>query len=263
MEDLILDHLVKHPEQLRCLWPDTVETRSLQFLTPERRSLVDAHTGVLQSLIHWLKQVFPQMIRWFDDLGAPLVRDLLLRWPTLQELQKARPKTLLRFFYRAQLPKYGADPGAFGRNSPGRPRYPRSSSVAGRHPIHSERGPHPGQHAARDRRVRPPDRGHLCRPSGPLITESLPGAGPVLEPRLLAAAGTLRDRFASAHNMACCFGIAPVTEASGNALRIHAPSAASACAIASPRPLLAPVITAVRPASLRFTASSSRAVCSS
>jgi transposase len=53
------------------------------------------------------------------------------------------------------------------------------------------------------------------------ITESLPGAGPVREPRLLAAAGTRRDRFASAHNMACCFGIAPVTEASGDALWIH------------------------------------------
>src|SRR5207302_8578783 len=30
--DLILDYLVKHPEWLTCLMPDTVETRSLQFL---------------------------------------------------------------------------------------------------------------------------------------------------------------------------------------------------------------------------------------
>ena len=57
--DLILDYLVKHPEQLRCLRPDTVETRSLQFLTEERRKLVEAHTAALQSLIHWLKQMFP------------------------------------------------------------------------------------------------------------------------------------------------------------------------------------------------------------
>ena len=98
--DLILDYLVKHPEQLRCLRPDTVETRSLKFLTEERRKLVDAHTATLQSLIHWLKQVFPQIVRWFDDPGAPLVADLLLRWPTLQELQKAKPKTLLKFFHQ-------------------------------------------------------------------------------------------------------------------------------------------------------------------
>jgi transposase len=53
------------------------------------------------------------------------------------------------------------------------------------------------------------------------ITESLPGAGPALEPRLIAAAGSLRDRFQSAHNMECCFGIAPVTETSGKSLRFH------------------------------------------
>src|SRR5882762_6651938 len=98
--DLILDYLVKHPEQLRGLRPDSVETRSLQFLTEERRKLVDAQTATLQSLIHWLKQVFPQIVRWFDDPGAPLVADLLLRWPTLQELKKVQPKTLRKFFHQ-------------------------------------------------------------------------------------------------------------------------------------------------------------------
>jgi len=97
--DLLLDYLVKHPEQLRTLRPDTVETRSLQFLTEERRKLVDAHTATLQSLIHWLKQVFPQIVRWFDP-ATPLVANLLLRWPTLQELQKARPGTLRKFFHQ-------------------------------------------------------------------------------------------------------------------------------------------------------------------
>ena len=48
--DLILDYLVKHPERLRCLEPDTVETRSLQFLTEERRKLVNQHTCQVQIL---------------------------------------------------------------------------------------------------------------------------------------------------------------------------------------------------------------------
>ena len=55
--DLILDLLVKHPERLRRLQPDTVETRSLQFLTEERRKLVNLHTSESQRLINWLKQV--------------------------------------------------------------------------------------------------------------------------------------------------------------------------------------------------------------
>ena len=50
---------------------------------------------------------------------------------------------------------------------------------------------------------------------------SLPGAGPALEPRLIAALGTNRERFRSASNMASSFGIAPVTESSGNSRWVH------------------------------------------
>jgi len=60
--DLILDYLVKHPDRLRCLEPDTVETRTLQFLVEERRNLVDQHTREWLILTHWLKQIFPQIL---------------------------------------------------------------------------------------------------------------------------------------------------------------------------------------------------------
>jgi hypothetical protein len=42
--------------------------------------------------------VFPQIPRWFDDVASPLVGALLERWPTLQNLQRAHPGTLRRFF---------------------------------------------------------------------------------------------------------------------------------------------------------------------
>src|SRR6266480_7743746 len=45
-----------------------------------------------------LKIYFPQIPRWFGDLGSPLVCALLERWPTLEALQKARPDTLRSFF---------------------------------------------------------------------------------------------------------------------------------------------------------------------
>jgi transposase len=219
--DLILDYLVKHPEQLRCLRPDTVETRSLQFLTEERRKLVDARTATLQSLIHWLKQVFPQIMRWFDDPGAPLVADLLLRWPTLQELQKAKPKTLLRFFHQHNCRSE--------ERTQERLQQIRQAVPATDDPALLQAGILSIQNAARilagmrqgiadfDRQIAVTYQAHPDR----FITESLPGAGPALEPRLIAAAGSLRDRFDSAYNMECCFGIAPVTEESGNSLWIH------------------------------------------
>jgi hypothetical protein len=53
------------------------------------------------------------------------------------------------------------------------------------------------------------------------IVASLPGAGPVLEPRLIAAIGSIRERFDSAHSLNCYAGIAPVKESSGKACWIH------------------------------------------
>ena len=49
----------------------------------------------------------------------------------------------------------------------------------------------------------------------------LPGAGQTLAPRLLAAFGESRDRFASAQEIQRYSGVAPVTERSGNKTWVH------------------------------------------
>ena len=53
------------------------------------------------------------------------------------------------------------------------------------------------------------------------IFESLPGAGPIFAPRLLAALGSDRERFASVASVQQYLGIAPVTERSGNSSWVH------------------------------------------
>ena len=50
---------------------------------------------------------------------------------------------------------------------------------------------------------------------------SLPGAGPVLGPRLLASMGSQRERFEAARELQSYTGIAPVTKKSGGSCRIH------------------------------------------
>jgi hypothetical protein len=57
-------------------------------------------------------------------------------------------------------------------------------------------------------------------PEGALFA-SLPGAGPVLVPRLIVAFGTRRERYNSAYEMQCYSGIAPVKEASGKTSWVH------------------------------------------
>jgi hypothetical protein len=53
------------------------------------------------------------------------------------------------------------------------------------------------------------------------IFQSLPGAGAALAPRLLAALGSQRDRYASATEVQQYSGIAPVTDRSGKKKWVH------------------------------------------
>ena len=45
-----------------------------------------------------LKVYFPQVLNWFDDIGAAPVLDLLARWPRLEQLQKRNARHWRRFF---------------------------------------------------------------------------------------------------------------------------------------------------------------------
>src|SRR2546426_3240123 len=95
----LLDLLLRHRERLRQLQPDTVETRLMQFLVEERRRTVNEKTRQSNRLTDCLKRYFPQILLWFDDVDTPLVGDLLERWPSLEELRRAHPGTLRKFFH--------------------------------------------------------------------------------------------------------------------------------------------------------------------
>jgi len=219
--DLILDFQLKHPELLRCLEPDTVETRSLQFLTEQRRDLVNQHTGQVQIFNSWLKQVFPQILEWFDDVSTPLVGDLLKRWPELAKLKKARPETLLQFFHdhncrsvERNQQRLEAIRTAVTATHDAALLKAANLMIQTSIQLLATLRTAIEQFECQIQAVfaTHPDR---------FIVESFPGAGPALEPRLIAALGTDRSRFQSAADMACCFGIAPVTESSGNARWVH------------------------------------------
>jgi transposase len=219
--DLALELLVTHSHRLRRLEPDTVETRKLQFLTEERRRLVNQQTSETQRLIGWLKQVFPQILQWFDKPACAMVGELLQRWPTLQALQKVSPKVLRAFFHRHNCRS--------AERIEERIAQIRQAVAATNDAALLETGILCIQNAVRlleqmregiasfDQQIAETYRHHPDR----ALMESFPGAGPALEPRLIAAVGTRRERFASAQSVACFVGIAPVKEASGKQEWIH------------------------------------------
>ena len=216
-----LDMLVKHRDQLRPLHPDTVETRTLQLLVEDRRQLVNERTRISNRLVADLKSYYPQPLQWFEKPYAPVTLDFLARWPTLEELQKARPATLQEFFKQHQC----------------RDDVKNQARIEDMHKTIA---------ATHDGAVRIAGRAAVCAAVRLLrglsqsiqdydqkieelaqahpdfeIFVSLPAAGAAFAPRLIAAFGAQRDRYRDAAEVQQFSGIAPVTEASGNQRWVH------------------------------------------
>ena len=218
---LQLELLQHHRDRMKVLRPDTVETRKLQFLTEQRRKRVNDRTAYCNELLHWLKQIFPQAVRWLGSLETPMACEFLQRWPTLSELQRARPQTVRHFFVshgsrdeqrnnqraaeignavEATKDQALIDAAALSVSALVRLVAQLRESIA-----------------EFDRQIRKTAQAHPDY----AILASFPGAGEALLPRLLAALGTQRDRFASASALQCYTGIAPVISSSGKQSRTH------------------------------------------
>ena len=217
----LLDLLLRHRERLRPLEPDTPETRLLQFLVEERRRTVDEKTRQSNRLTDCLKLYFPQILRWFDDVTSPLVGALLQRWASLEQLQRAHPGTLRKFFHAHNCRSderiqeritaiYEATPGTKDAAVLEAGALTARGLVALLATLRCNI-------AVLDQRIEELVGSH---PDGELFA-SLPGAGAALVPRLIVAFGTRRERYDTAYEIQCYSGIAPVKEASGKTEWVH------------------------------------------
>jgi Transposase IS116/IS110/IS902 family. len=192
--------------------------RTLLSLIEQRRELVDDKTRVTNRLGNALKQYYPQALDWFEQRDTILFCDFLRRWPTLAAVKRAR-KPASR---HSSTPTTGGVPAHRRRASKpsGRPR--RSLHDMG------VIAPYRLQVLvlveqlrvtlqAIDRFDRQIAAVAATLPDYALFSP-LPGAGPHLAPRLLAAFGEQRERFRSADELQKYSGIAPVTERSGKKL---------------------------------------------
>lgn len=219
--DLMSEMVRKHPDRFRAWVADDVHTRSLKLLVEDRRKLVNQVTRLTNRLTSNLKNYYLQALELAGELNSRQACDFLERWPTLEQLQQARPATLKKFYM------------SYGR--------PRTEDVDKRLALIKQATPLTTDQAvvmgglmmtrALITQIRPlittieqyddqiqrlfqqhPDR-HLF--------ESFSGAGPVLAPRLLAAMGADRDRWQSATEIQQFSGIAPVTSQSGKQKWVH------------------------------------------
>src|SRR6201984_1835308 len=219
--DLLLDLLLQHRNKLRRLSPDSEATRRVQNLVEERRKLVDEKTAQINRLTDHLKVYFPQMLEWFGRLDSELVCALLERWPALEELQKASPASLRAFFRKHRWRDRERIEG-------------RVEAIRRALPAIQDRAVIEAKSTAVKVIVRlvrvlvegiedldgQIEEAAAAHPDF-FIFNSLPGAGPVMAPRLLAAFGSQRERYRSAREIHSYSGIAPVTESSGKRKWVH------------------------------------------
>ncbi len=218
---LLCGFLFLHQAQLRPWQAEDEPTRRLRFLLENREKLVDQRTALANQLKALLKAYYPQALDWAGPLNKPMSWAFLLKWPSLPELQRATKSTILKFYYAhhvrrgdriAQVPDQIRQAISLVQDS----ALVETSVLMLTALCRQLQALQPliDQHDLQIRNTfdEHPDKN---------IFEGLPGAGPVLAPRLLVAFGSDRNRFGSADAIQQLSGIAPVTERSGKSTWVH------------------------------------------
>jgi transposase len=220
--DYLAELLLTHPDKLKPWAPEDSQTRAVQQRVVHRRAVVDERTALSNRLIALLKQYFPQaLVLCGDDLWRPLATRFLLKWPSLQAVQNAKPATLKAFYY-------------LNGSRSAKLLEQRLALVAKAVPVTDEAGVIDSfvlrvqligrQLQLLHRTIAQYDQqiaqAYAVHPDREIFA-SLPGAGAVLGPRLLASMGSQRERFGAAADLQQYTGVAPVTKRSGGSCYIH------------------------------------------
>jgi len=220
--DFLADLLLTHHAKLPVWSPEDSATRAVQQLVFHRRAVVDERTGLSNRLIALLKSYFPQaLVLCGEDLWRPLATAFLLKWSSLQAVQKAKPATLSQFYYlhgsrSAKLLEQRL--ALIGKAVPVTDETAVIESFVLRVQLVCRQLQLVQRSVAEfDRQIATAYAVHPDR----LIFASLPGAGAVLGTRLLASLGSQRERFGAAADLQRYTGVAPVTKRSGGSCYIH------------------------------------------
>ncbi len=221
--DLICDFLIKHIEDLRVWKPTDELTRKLQLFVETRRTLVDKRTALTHQLSAMLKEYFPQSLQWFGGESSPLLHAFLDRWPTLESLQAASFEELVDVLRRCHKRKVASVAKELAETIRLARPLIRDAAIIQARSMYVQSlialiEPLQTQIKRFDTAIAELWSAHPDRE----IFDSLPGAGPVLAPRLAVAFGLDRSRYHEADELQCYSGIAPVTESSGRTEWVHA-----------------------------------------
>lgn len=219
---VLLDILLNHRDRLRQLHWDEPDTRLIAELVAARRKAVDRRTLLSNQLTSTLKDYFPQALGLFgDNPTAPIAIGFLRKWPTLIDLQASSDAVISRFYrqHNVRSETLIKERIQAVRQSKSltldEPIVSTRSRVA--HLLVDEIEVVQSHIAEFDSVIA----AAFARHGDHAIFHNLPGAGAVMAPRLLAAFGSDRSRFPKPEDAQRLFGVAPVTESSGQRSWVH------------------------------------------
>jgi transposase len=205
---LMLEERIDH---LRPYCPGDDAARRIEQLAEDRLCFVSHRVRVGNQLLEALRRFCPALVREFNAASSSLAK-LVRHSPGLAPLQSRRDKTLhdiLKKGRRSETSIAGIIRAI--RETPADMHCPvaseKAKQLAG---LYLELSRTVGRYEQQLRQVysEHPDR---------KLGESLPGAGELIAPQILAKLGLDRNRWASANELACAMGIAPVRIQSGRA----------------------------------------------
>jgi transposase len=219
---VMLDILRYHRDRLKAWIPDDPTTRQLQLLVESRRRLVADQVRLTNRLGHTLKSYFPQALELAGkDLGSPMASAFLQKWPTLEAAQTVKPHLLRKFYYGHGCRSEEKIQERCQLLAQAQPLTTDSAVIAAQsllaRSVACELAPLPALLQEYDRRIEE----LFAVQADYAVWDSFPGAGDALAPRLAAAWGTQRERFAESQAMASFSGIGPVKVASGKSCHVH------------------------------------------
>jgi transposase len=224
---LLARFLREHHDQLRAWHPDDEVTRGLRLMAEQRRKWVQDRVAQTNELQQRLKESYRLALDLCDgDLWTESFLDLLERFPSQRELQRASPKQLEKWLPKKR--RKADDPPAEEllreRIAAVRKATPLTSDLAVLEHARIALANLVIMIRAINRAIAEADAKiaelFAKHPDAPVFS-SFPGAGKALAPRLAAAYGTDRSKFQEAEDMQQLSGIAPVTKASGKTRVVH------------------------------------------
>lgn len=218
---LLLELIENHHKKFTAWTPEPESLRLLQRITEQRVRLVHDLKRVGNQLTSTLKEYFPEVLEIFPRIYREIVADFLLGYPTLKAAQAASDQELHSFFRSHTA---GSSKLTCKRIALLKAAIPltQEQAIINSNALFA-------QALARELKALNASVGiynqeiekvYQSIPDHQLF-DSLPSAGEVSGPRLLAAMGINRTKFQSANQVACFMGIAPVVERSGNQCWTH------------------------------------------